>query len=157
MSLPDISTNYRVNFIPFHWAHVHMMDLRPFEKQYFEWFDDYNETLKMFASYGNCYTALHNGNVACCFGAVPLNRGTAEGWMLTSYIVESNPISLTRGARRYINKIAIDMQLHRLQFVVDNSNVLAIRWTKALGFTEEGLMKNYGPDKSDHFMFARYF
>jgi hypothetical protein len=58
MSTNDISTNYRVNMIPFHWGHVYMMDLRPFEEQYFEWFDDYNETLKHFASYGNCVGCL---------------------------------------------------------------------------------------------------
>jgi RimJ/RimL family protein N-acetyltransferase len=58
---------------------------------------------------------------------------------------------------RYINKIAIDMELHRLQFVIDESNFLAIRWAKALGFVEEGLMRQYGPDKSNHFMYARYF
>ena len=77
--------------------------------------------------------------------------------MITTHHVERNPISLTRGAMRYFNQTAIDMKLHRLQITVDNSNVLALRWANRLKFTQEGVLQGYGPNKSDHTMFARYF
>jgi hypothetical protein len=133
------------------------MNLREFERKYFEWFPDYEDMLRTYASCETSATALYNGDVACCFGAVPVWKGVAEAWILTSYIVERNPISLTRGALRYFNKIAIDMQLHRLQIVVDDSNLLALRWAEVLKFKREGLLKGYGPDGSDHYMMARYF
>ncbi len=75
--------------------------------------------------------------------------------MLTSYKVETNPVALTRGAIRYFNTIYSDMQLHRLQIVVDCRNNVAIRWARALKFAEEGTMRGYGPDGTDHIMFAR--
>jgi len=152
-----ISSNSSVSLIKFHWAHVHLMNLREFERKYFEWFPNYEDMLRTYASCETSATALYDGDVACCFGAVPIWKGVAEAWILTSYIVERNPISLTRGALRYFDNIATDMQLHRLQIVVDGSNLLALRWAKALKFEHEGLLKSYGPDGSDHYMLARYF
>lgn len=155
--MENITTNSSVVIVPFHWAHVHMMDLRPFEKQYFEWFDDYNEYLKFYATQPYSYSALLNGEIACCWGINTVFPHVGEGWLLTSYLVERNPISLTRSAARYISQTAIKMKLHRLQFVVDDSNLLAKRWAEALKFEREGLLKQYGPDKSDHIMYARYY
>jgi len=150
-----ITNHSGVSVVPFHWAHVRMMDLRPFEQMYFEQFPDYDMRLKTMAQHEHSYTALLRGEIACCWGAVPLWSGVAEAWMLTSYKVETNPVALTRGAIRYFNTIYSDMQLHRLQIVVDCRNNVAIRWARALKFAEEGTMRGYGPDGADHIMFAR--
>ena len=133
------------------------MDLREFERNYFKTMPDYAERLKVFASQPHCYTALVDGEMACCWGFSYLWNGVAEGWLLTSDIVERNPISLTRGAIRVFNHVAIDLKLHRLQLVVDERNELAMRWANALRFKEEGRMVGYGPDGSTQVMFARHY
>ena len=150
-----ITNHSSVSVVPFHWAHVRMMDLRPFEQMYFQQFPDYDVRLKLMGQHKHSYTALVRGEIACCWGAMPIWEGVAEAWLLTSYKVETNPIALTRGAIRYFNIIYSDMQLHRLQIVVDCRNTIAMRWARALKFTEEGTMRGYGPDGADHIMFAR--
>lgn len=133
------------------------MDLREFERAYFKKMPDYGERLKVFAMQPHCYTVLLDGEMACCFGVSPLWDGVAEGWLLTSYLVERNPISLTRGAIRYFNHIAIELKLHRLQLVVEELNELAMHWAGALQFEQEGRLVGYGPDGATHVMFARTY
>jgi len=133
------------------------MDLRAFEREYFEMMPDYSDRLRAFANQPYAYTALYKGDMACCFGFSELWNGVAEGWMLTTPLVAINPISLTRGAIRIFNHVAIEMKLHRLQLVVDERNELAMHWASALKFTQEGRMVGYGPNGSDHIMFARYY
>lgn len=151
------SSNNRVTFIPFHWTHPYHMDLRPFERNYFKIMPDYAERLKVFAMQDYSYTALYDGEMACCFGFSPLWSGVAEGWMLTTPLVEINPISLTRGAIRVFAHVAIKMKLHRLQLVVDERNELAIHWANALKFKQEGRLQGYSPDGATHVMYARYY
>ena len=151
------SSNKDVTIIPFHWAHPYHMDLRKFEREYFKMLPDYDDRLKMFASGPHSYTALYKGEMACCWGFTEMWSGVAEGWLLTTPLVEINPISLTRGAIRIFNHIAIEMKLHRLQLVVDERNDLAIRWANALKFKPEGCLVGYGPDGSNHVMYARHY
>ena len=133
------------------------MDLRPFERDYFKNMPDYAERLKVFGAQPYCYTALYDGEMACCWGFSELWNGVAEGWLLTTPIVERNPISLTRGAIRVFNHVASEMKLHRLQLVVDERNELAIHWASALKFKQEGRLVGYGPDGSTHVMYARQY
>jgi len=151
------SNNKNVSYIPFHWTHPLHMDLRPFELEYFELIPDYIDRLKVSAMQPHSTTALVNGKMACCWGFNQLWPGVAEGWLLTTYLIESTPISLTRGAIRTFKQIAIEMNLHRLQIVVDERNDLAMRWAARLSFEPEGRMVGYGPDGSTHVMFARHF
>lgn len=151
------SNNSKVTYIPFHWAHPLHMDLRPFEREYFDMMPDYTDRLKVNAMQPHSTTALVEGEMACCWGFNELWPGVAEGWLLTTYLVERTPISLTRGAIRVFNHIAIELKLHRLQLVVDERNELAMRWAAGLKFEQEGRMVGYGPDGSTHIMFARHY
>ena len=147
------SNNSSVIFIPFYWAHPLHMDLRPFERAHFDDVPDYIERLKTFEG----YTAMHAGEMVCCFGVNELWPGVCEAWMLTAYQIERTPISLTRGAIRYFNHIAIEKRLHRLQITVDTRNTLATHWAKVLKFKPEGVMRYYGPNQNDYVMYARYY
>lgn len=155
--MQQITTNTDVQIVPFHWTHPFAMDMREFERGYFEDIPNYTEWLKIYQKAGHCHTALHRGRIACCFGVNVFWPGAAEAWLLTSDLCARYPISLTRGAMRYFNQIAIDLRLHRLQLVVDDRNVLALRWAKALKFEYEGVLRKYGPSGADNVMFSRIF
>ena len=49
------------------------------------------------------------------------------------------------------------MALHRLQVIVHNENQVAKNWASVLQFNYEGLMKQFGYDKSDYVMYAKYY
>lgn len=153
--MKELSSNRKLHIIPFFWGHVTLMDLRPFEQAYFNDLPDYVDRLKEYGTKKHCYTAMHEGKVVACWGAYPLWDGVAEAWLLTAYQFETIPITSTRTAIRYFNKIYSDMQLHRLQITVNCKDELAMRWAFALKMKKEGILHNYGPDKSDYAMFAR--
>jgi len=65
-------------------------------------------------------------------------------------------------------KIIMQSQMNHMltqkdaQFIINDTKVRAdfgigIRFAKWLGFTNEGLMKNYGFDDTDHYRFARIY
>ena len=47
--------------------------------------------------------------------------------------------------------------IHRLQINVNRQNCLAYKWAKKCYFTEEGLLREYGPDRSDFYIMSRLF
>lgn len=153
----SIVSHSGVSIVPFHWAHPHMMDLRSFERELFQKLPNYNEMLKAYSDTGLACTALLNGSVACCFGVYQFWPGAAEAWMLTSNLVETHAVALTRGARRYFNQVATELQLKRLQITVNSRNIVAIRWAEALKFEREALLRQYGPGGVDYFMYARIY
>ena len=77
--------------------------------------------------------------------------------MLTTNHIETHPVAMTRGALRYINHIATEAKLKRLQITVDVTHVVAMRWADALKFNREGVLRHYGADGADYMMFARYY
>ena len=153
--MQNLRSNRQLQIVPFFWAHVKLMDLRPFEQAYFDSIPNYLERLKEYGTQKHCYTAIYKSDIVACWGAYPLWDGVCEAWLLTSYQFETIPITATRTAIRYFNNIYIDMQLHRLQITVNCNDPLAMRWAIALNMKHEGVLHRYGPDKSDYAMFAR--
>ena len=148
-------TNKDVKAIPFHWTHPYHMDLRPFDRALFHNLPDFGRRLRAYAAENTGRTLLHKGQMACSWGAISLWPGVAEFWLITAYQFERIPITATRTAIRYFNQVELEMKLHRLQIVVDMKNEVAMRWAAALKFKPEGRLYSYGPDGSDHMMFAR--
>lgn len=151
------SSNPDFVFVPFHWAHPHHMNLRHYDAKCFDEVPNYADILKLYAEQPHAYTGIYKGKMVCSFGSVQVWPGVAEMWLLTDYLVESIPISLTKAAIRYHNHIAIELQLHRLHMTVEVDNSFAVRWASALKFTREGLLTKYGAAGQDYFMYARYF
>lgn len=152
----SIINNKDVHIVPFQWYHPHLMDLRPFERALMRNIPNYDYRLRMFEAEGDAISAMVNGKIVCCFGAVELWPGVAECWLLTSKQIVKYPVTLTRSARRYFERLMAEQKLHRLQITVDTANDLAIRWANALQFRQEGLLRQYGVDRSDHAIYARY-
>jgi RimJ/RimL family protein N-acetyltransferase len=51
----------------------------------------------------------------------------------------------------------LNNKIKRLQTSVKADSKLALRFAEWLGLKQEGLMKNYGPDGSDYYRYARIF
>lgn len=153
----DILTSPDITIVPFHWGHPYTANLREFDLAYFTDLPNYRDVLKAYQASGTAYTAMVGGKVACCFGYQILWPGVAEAWMLTSDQINTRAVSLTRSAGRYFDHIATKEGLKRLQITVNVRHRLAVRWAIALQFTQEGRLRRYGPDGSDHIMFARYY
>jgi hypothetical protein len=148
----------KITIVPFRWYHIKALDIREAEQRHFETIPDYIERVKQQEVDGLGQTVIIEGEgPACSWGYKPQWPGVYECWFLSGYRIERYPITTIRQSRYQLDIDAISLQAHRLQMSVDASDVKALRYAKSLGFTSEGLMKAYGPDKRDYVRLARIF
>lgn len=102
------------------------------------------------------WTVVGRGRPVCCFGLWQLWDGVAEAWMLPDEEIDKYAISVTRGARRVLDKAIQDIGIRRLQIAVRVQNDTAYKFAEALYFKTECVMKHYGPEGADYYLMARY-
>jgi len=69
--------------------------------------------------------------------------------------INNYPITFSKVIKLRTEMMLKNNNFKRLQTSVKADCDVAIRFAKFLGLKEEGLMKNYGPDGSDFYRFAR--
>lgn len=86
-------------------------------------------------------------------GATRVNDNTCEVWII-----------LDECSKRYIREIYFyavksldDLQRYyeRIQAIVRTDWPVAIRFMERLGFVKEGLMRKFGPDRDDFYLYGR--
>ena len=110
-----------------------------------------------FALAGLSFTLLHNNNAVCSGGIVPLWNGVAEGWVISSKRIYKERIKASRLIRKRTDILCAANKIWRLQTAVKSNFKTGLRFAEFLGFKNEGLMKAYGPDKTDYYRMARIY
>ena len=94
--------------------------------------------------------------VLCLCGIALISKHVGEAWsVINPELAKQHPLLLTRAVRRAVDITMESHFLHRVQMTVHSASNEAVRWAFALGFTVEALMRKYGDDQSDHFLFVR--
>jgi hypothetical protein len=106
---------------------------------------------------GLAFTGMYNNKIIAAGGMKKLWRGVAEGWVLATNEVWQHPLIVARAIKKNFELFAKKNDLKRIQTAVRADFKIGIRFAKWLGLKNEGLMKNYGYDGSDHYRFARIF
>ena len=102
------------------------------------------------------YTAFTDeGQVIICAGVIVSRPGIADGWAVTSDLVQDYGLWLTRTVKTMLNEVMAALSLRRVQVSVDPLNVMAPRWAHALGFQYEGTMRGFGPDGQPYDLYAK--
>lgn len=91
---------------------------------------------------GPAFTMV-NGDIIACGGVLKLWKGVGEGWLLTSPLIELHRVAFGRAAVRTIERLMDDLQLERLQTMVDAEHWVSRGWLQWMGFEPEGVMKKY--------------
>ena len=110
-----------------------------------------------FAIPGLSFTLLHNNMPVCSGGIYPLWNGVAEGWVISSKRIFKNRIRSARLIKKRTEILCAANQIWRLQTAVKANFNTGIRFAEFLGFKNEGVMRAYGPDKSDYLRMARIY
>ena len=92
---------------------------------------------------GTAYTITDGYEIVASAGVLHLWKGVGEGWAVTSKLVEKYPVFFAKTVWDKINEIIEDMQLVRLQTLVDSEHIVSQKWLERMGFTNEGLMRKY--------------
>jgi hypothetical protein len=90
-------------------------------------------------------------------GIYPLWQGTAEGWVLSSKRIFNYKIKSAALIKRRLDMLCVNNKIWRLQTAVKSNFKLGVRFAEWLGLQQEGLMKQYGPDKTDYYRMAKIY
>ena len=122
-----------------------------------DWDANFTENRIDFALAGLSFTLLHNNNPLCSGGIVPLWNGVAEGWVISSKRIFKTRIKASRLIKKRTDLLCAANKIWRLQTAVKSNFKTGLRFAEFLGFKNEGLMKAYGPDKTDYYRMARIY
>ena len=150
----DYPTNRIIRWQP---AHLYMCQLNAFDEANLEMFGDFPEYLETYAAPGHAFTAMVEDDVMAMFGVWQLWPGVCEAWLIPNAKIKKKTVAMHRGSLAFFEYAARQMQTKRLQFTVHTLNVRADRWAARCHFKKEGLLKHYGPDGADYWMYARIF
>ena len=103
---------------------------------------------------GQGITVLHRNKVIGIFGSTPIWQGLEEAWFLVDEAVRRYGIAMTKVAKKFILLKFQEDSLNRLQITVRCTDVRAYKWAKCLGFSDDGVMRRFGPDGSDYFLMS---
>ena len=110
-----------------------------------------------FALAGLSFTLLCNSEPVCSGGIIPVWNGNAEGWAIASKRILKNKIRSARLIKTRMDLLCQNNKIWRLQTAVKADFKTGIRFAEFLQYKKEGLMRGYGPDKSDYYRMARIY
>mgnify|MGYP001215330792 FL=1 len=145
-----------LSVVPFRSYLLNIMDLHEHDKSHLQQMPGYADYLDAAAQDGYGYTVLDAGKPVLCFGVSPQWYGVAELWMIPDRnLVSKHKIKFHKGAKKFMDLIMEELNLHRIHVTVLASNTKAIRWIENISFTREGVLKKYTFDKKDMIMYSR--
>ena len=141
--------------IDFEPALVRMLKPRGTDATFFEHIPDFETILSGYAALGPAYMGCFQGYPICMFGCIPLWSGVGECWLITDVSLPDHKRPFHRVTKLVLDRFMSELQIVRLQITVHSENFLAHKWAKVLYFTEEGVLRKFGPDGHDFYMMAR--
>ncbi len=88
-------------------------------------------------------------------GVAPEGNGESWGWAYIGSRALQYRMFLTRETRRCIEQARRGLQLKKMKVSVDLNHAAAGEWAEVLGFHKESLMKSYGPNGEDCYLYVR--
>jgi hypothetical protein len=117
----------------------------------------YTENRLDMAIPGLSYTLLLDHLPILAGGIYPLWDGVAEGWVLTSKRVFDHKIKAASSVKKRLDLLCTNNKIWRLQTSVKEEFTTGVRFAEWLGLKKEGLMKMYGPDKTNYYRMAKIY
>ncbi len=104
---------------------------------------------------GDAVTILNDEIPVAILGGYQIVPGVLQAWSLISDYVKKIPIAFHREVKNFIGFIMKKYAIRRIQMSVVVGFQIGWRWASALGFKPEGIMKQYGIDGRDYWLFAK--
>lgn len=89
------------------------------------------------------------------FGGYFVINGVYQLWGLVGEAVKQCPLSFAKSAKLFLEYQIERLSIRRVQLSVRCDCPEIWKWAVFLGFKCEGIMRAYGPDGSDYWLFAR--
>ena len=106
---------------------------------------------------GLSFTLLRNNIPIVSGGIYPLWDGVGEGWVISSKRIFEIKVKAAKLIRHRTDILCAANKIWRLQTTVKANFKTGLRFAEFLGFNNEGLMRGYGPDKTDYYRMAKVY
>ena len=147
--------NYQI--VPYQKEHGDLMIQNGLNDKLMDLDASYEENRIDAAVAGMAYTLLHNNKPIVSGGIFPLWNGVCEGWVISSKSIFGVKIKAAKLIRHRTDILCAANKVWRLQTTVKANFKMGLRFAEFLGFKNEGLMRGYGPDKSDYYRMAKVY
>lgn len=106
--------------------------------------------------HGDAVTFVRGGMVLAIFGGFYVSEHVFNLWAIVAKDAEIYWISFARKCIRHLRFVMKAASLQRVQIALRESECATLqRWAKFLGFEQEGLMRAYGPNRENYWLYAR--
>ena len=92
--------------------------------------------------------------VVACGGITNLWEGVCDLWLRAGALSARYPVELARASKKATEALFVS-GMRRVQVSVDRNDAKARRFARWLGFSEEGVMRSFGPSGEDYILMAR--
>lgn len=147
----------RLIALPFHPTHMDRVVQNPIDRQVFDSLPDLPQRLHHIQQSRCAWTLFYKSEPALVMGLEYKFPTCYEAWIVPGEVSIRHGALLSRGARRFFDKIGPKLGLLRMQIVVNVHHEAAVQWAEFLKFKREGVMAKYGPEGADYYMYARTY
>ena len=103
------------------------------------------------------FTGLINNTPVFSAGMKMVWGQVAEGWVIATNEMWKHPLATAKAIKKDFARVAKEHNIQRVQTGIRKDFKQGIRFAEWLGLEREGLMKKWGLDGSDQYMYARIF
>lgn len=82
-------------------------------------------------------------------------EGVGHAWSVPGVYADDYKVSFYKAIKSYLDKVIKENDLHRVQCYVHVDYVISQKYVEHLGFEREGLLRKFGSDKADYYIYAR--
>jgi len=135
--------------------HITQFELQDEQKPYRDAGIHLFATVKPSVLRGFARTLMIDWEPIAIIGVAPEGNGISWGWAYISNRALKHRMFLTRETRRCIEQARRGLQLKKMKVSVDLNHAAAGEWAEVLGFHKEKLMKSYGPNGEDCYLYVK--
>ena len=103
------------------------------------------------------FTGMVNDKPIFAAGMKMIWGQVAEGWVIASNDMWKYPLGVAKAIKKDFARVAKEHNIKRVQSGIRKDFKEGIRFAEWLGLERECLMKNWGFDGSDQYLYARIF
>ena len=106
---------------------------------------------------GLAYTCIINDEPIFAAGMKMVWGQVAEGWVIATSEMWKHPLGVAKAIKKDFARVAKENNITRVQSAIRKDFKEGLRFAEWLGLEKEGLMRKWGFDGSDQYMYARLF
>ena len=103
------------------------------------------------------FTGIVNNKPIFAAGMKIIWGQVAEGWVIATNEMWKHPIGVAKENKKDFARVAKENNITRVQSGIRKDFKQGLRFAEWLGLEKEGLMKKWGFDGSDQYLYARIF